>query len=97
MEKGPASPGRWQLWQCLCRIGATSLVKVTLGMPAIWPRREAAEQKKSADNQDSFLIIPVFKSIPYGRLVYLNSLFLWAPSSPKFYDDRDSKNHRSVK
>src|SRR4029077_7224892 len=27
-ENGAASPGRWQVWQWCCRIGATSLVKV---------------------------------------------------------------------
>jgi hypothetical protein len=24
-EKGAMSPGRWQLWQLFCRMGATSL------------------------------------------------------------------------
>ena len=28
MEKGPASPGRWQTWQFFWRMGATSLVNV---------------------------------------------------------------------
>src|SRR5437879_7295571 len=33
---GAASPGRWQVWQFFWRMGATSLVKVTLGLAA-WP------------------------------------------------------------
>src|ERR1700728_3428472 len=57
MEKGVPSPGRWQLWQFCCRIGATSLVKVRFealvtgraaesgfAMPAICPNRQGAMQ-----------------------------------------------------
>src|SRR5580658_9728681 len=32
IEKGAASPGRWQVWQCFCKIGATSLVNVGGGL-----------------------------------------------------------------
>src|ERR1700694_3690871 len=48
MEKGPASPGRWQVWQCFCRIGATSLVKVTVGMLPICADRLTAKQIRKA-------------------------------------------------
>src|SRR3979409_2699641 len=33
---GAASPGRWQVWQFFWRIGAMSLVKVTLALLAVW-------------------------------------------------------------
>src|ERR1700686_1496435 len=32
MEKGAASPGRWQVWQCFCKIRGTSLVNVGGGL-----------------------------------------------------------------
>src|ERR1700730_3700063 len=48
MGKGAASPGRWQLWQFFCRIGATSLVNVGAFMFPICANTLAAEQ--TADN-----------------------------------------------
>jgi len=33
-DMGPISPGRWQPWQFFCRIGRTSLLKVTAAVLA---------------------------------------------------------------
>src|SRR5260370_41723460 len=45
MEKGAASPGRWQVWQCFCKIGATSLVNVGGGLfgscPSVYPAQHS--------------------------------------------------------
>src|SRR5882762_10915461 len=43
MEKGAASPGRWQVWQCVCKIGATSLVNVGGGLFGSCARTPPAE------------------------------------------------------
>src|SRR6266446_1694877 len=43
MEKGAASPGRWQVWQCFCKIGATSLVNVGGGLFGSCARTPPAE------------------------------------------------------
>src|SRR5436305_13612933 len=44
IEKGAASPGRWQLWQFFCRMGATSLVNVGAFIFPICQERCAFEQ-----------------------------------------------------
>src|SRR3981081_3301201 len=41
---GAASPGRWQVWQFFWRMGATSLVKVTLVLLAVWLNEQAVKQ-----------------------------------------------------
>src|SRR5580693_3698309 len=44
IENGAASPGRWQLWQFFCRIGATSFVNVGEFILPICEERCAVEQ-----------------------------------------------------
>src|SRR5579859_8232224 len=44
IEKGAASPGRWQLWQFFCRIGATAFVNVGAFILPICELRCAVEQ-----------------------------------------------------
>src|SRR3981081_3612183 len=44
MENGAASPGRWQVWQCFCKIGATSLVNVGGGLLGSCERERHAKQ-----------------------------------------------------
>src|SRR5580658_8891931 len=46
--KGAASPGRWQVWQCCWRIVATSLVKVTAGVPGLWQKEYAFIEMSAA-------------------------------------------------
>src|SRR3981081_2950403 len=43
MENGAASPGRWQVWQGFCKIGATSLVNVGGGLFGSCARAPPAE------------------------------------------------------
>src|SRR6202043_821363 len=49
MEKGAASPGRWQVWQCFCKIGATSLVNVGGGLPGSCERDSDARKSIAAE------------------------------------------------
>src|SRR3979490_1410094 len=41
---GAASPGRWQVWQFFWRMGATSLVKVTVELLAVWLNEQVVKQ-----------------------------------------------------
>ena len=76
MENGEAFFGRWQLWHCFCRIGATSFVNVTFGMLAIWPKTEVTVKKATPEAQNSFPIFPVLNR------------FHTAPTSVPFFEWR---------
>src|SRR5215469_12392024 len=43
IENGAASPGRWQLWQRFCKIGATSFVNVGAFIFPICAEREVPQ------------------------------------------------------
>src|SRR2546421_2456914 len=47
--EGAASPGRWQVWQCFCRIGATSLVNVGGALVGSCERDCTARQNIAAE------------------------------------------------
>jgi hypothetical protein len=65
IENGPASPGRWQLWQFFCRIGATSLVNVgPIVIPTICPNKDEAKQVVSP-RESANLFMAVFSSAPF--------------------------------
>src|SRR5271168_1106519 len=56
MEKGAASPGRWQVTQCFCKIGATSFVNVGGGFPGSCPSAYPAEHAKAASSMDKYFM-----------------------------------------
>src|SRR6266852_9517484 len=56
MEKGAASPGRWQVWQCFCKIGATSLVNVGGGLFGSCPSAYPAQQSAPASRIDKYFM-----------------------------------------
>src|SRR5271166_7037310 len=43
---GAASPGRWQSWHLFCKIGRTSLLKVTFGAAAAQTARARANPNR---------------------------------------------------
>src|SRR5580692_2963220 len=55
IEKGAASPGRWQLWQCFCKIGATSFVNVGGGLPGSCPSAYPAQQSAASSTDRYFM------------------------------------------
>src|SRR6266478_6606681 len=62
MEKGAASPGRWQVWQCFCKIGATSLVNVGGGLLGSCPSANPAQHSVPASRMDKY-----FMNFPTSR------------------------------
>src|SRR5580658_802319 len=56
MEKGAASPGRWQVTQCFCRIGETSLVNVGGGFPGSCPRANPTQNKPATSITDRYFM-----------------------------------------
>src|ERR1700756_5258818 len=69
MEKGAASPGRWQLWQFFCRIGATSFVNVGACIFPICAERYSDEQnaKRKAVAVRFIALTPLRGSSSYPR------------------------------
>src|SRR6266849_3372332 len=63
MEKGAASPGRWQVWQCFRKIGATSLVNVGGGLLGSCPSAYPAQHSAPASRMDKHLM-----NFPTSRL-----------------------------
>src|SRR5258708_22381625 len=49
MENGAASPGRWQVWQCFWRTGASSLVNVGCAPAGSWERDCTARPNITAE------------------------------------------------
>ena len=62
MEKGAASPGRWQVWQCFCKIGDTSLVNVGGGLLGSCPSAYPAQHSVPASRMDKY-----FMNFPTSR------------------------------
>src|SRR5579864_40104 len=69
IENGAASPGRWQLWQCFCRIGATSFVNVGAFILPICEQRCAVEQTANS----KAITVRFIASRPLPRLEFLSS------------------------
>src|SRR5580704_11074201 len=72
MENGAASPGRWQVRQCFCRIGATSFVKVGGGLfgscPRNWPEQQSTAAITMATLEIPFRITSIFHHLPRESL-----------------------------
>src|ERR1700731_2957740 len=56
MEKGAASPGRWHVWQCFCKIGATSLVNVGGGLLGSCPSAYPAQHSVPASRMNKYFM-----------------------------------------
>src|SRR5580693_2444166 len=56
IENGAASPGRWQVWQCFCKIGATSLVKVGGGLFGSCPDAYPAQLRIAASTINKYFM-----------------------------------------
>src|SRR5260370_24406931 len=64
MEKGAASPGRWQVWQCFCNIGAASLVNVGGGLFGSCPSAYPAQHSVPASRMHKYFMN--FPTSPFG-------------------------------
>src|SRR6201997_1421652 len=69
IENGAASPGRWQLWQFFCRIGATSFVNVGAFILPIWEERYAVVETANSKPRT----VRFIASRPLARLEFLSS------------------------
>src|SRR6476659_3729564 len=69
IENGAASPGRWQVWQFFCRIGATSFVNVGAFILPICEQRCAVEHTANSKPTD----VRFIASRPLQRLEFPSS------------------------
>src|SRR5690242_4408827 len=78
-DMGATSPGRWQAWQFLCRMGRTSLLNVTVVFGAAWAAipirlliRQAARDTRS-DFTRNYLQRQAYPRLPSNARVAANA------------------------